>query len=110
MCPDATIIYQGVDSFKGAGSIGHSLPQAGGFGAESTGVLDISTLVGYNPGSIVLSNNQGFFDSSLSVLINPNWTLATAAAVAVAAIPEPSTFALATLTLLGIAWRRRKRV
>ena len=55
--------------------IGHSLPQAGGFGAESTGVLDISTLVGYNPGSVVLSNNQGFFDSSLSVLINPNATL-----------------------------------
>ena len=55
--------------------IGHSLPQAGGFGAESTGVLDISTLVGYNPGSVVLSNNQGFYDSSLNVLINPNATL-----------------------------------
>jgi hypothetical protein len=56
--------------------IGHSLPGKGlGEGAESTGVLDISTLVGYNPGSVVLSNNQGFFDSSLSVLINPNATL-----------------------------------
>ncbi len=56
--------------------IGHSLPGKGdGSGAESTGVLDISTLVGYNPGSVVLSNNQGFFDSSLSVLINPNATL-----------------------------------
>ena len=56
--------------------IGHSLPGKGdGSGAESTGVLDISTLVGYNPGSVVLSNNQGFFDSSLSVLVNPNATL-----------------------------------
>jgi hypothetical protein len=56
--------------------IGHSLPGKGdGSGAESTGVLDISTLVGYNPGSVVLSNNQGFYDSSLSVLINPNATL-----------------------------------
>jgi hypothetical protein len=55
--------------------IGHSLPGKGdGSGAESTGVLDISTLVGYNPGSVVLSNNQGFYDSSLSVLINPNAT------------------------------------
>lgn len=56
--------------------IGHSLPGKGlGEGAESTGVLDISTLVGYNPGSVVLSNNQGFYDSSLNVLINPNATL-----------------------------------
>ena len=56
--------------------IGHSLRGKGdGSGAESTGILDISTLVGYNPGSVVLSNNQGFYDSSLNVLINPNATL-----------------------------------
>ncbi len=31
-------------------------------------------------------------------------TKATTTTVAVAGVPEPSTFALATLTLLGIAW------
>lgn len=38
---------------------------------ESSGILDISALVGYNPGSILLTNNQGT-NSSLSVLINPD--------------------------------------
>ncbi len=37
---------------------------------ESTGIFDISHLVGYNPGSILLNNNQGS-NSSLTVLINP---------------------------------------
>ena len=41
--------------------------------AESTGIVDISDLVGYNAGSVLLSNNQGS-NSSLSVLINPNAT------------------------------------
>jgi len=41
---------------------------------ESTGILDISDFVGYNPGSILLSNNQGS-NSSLTVLINPDATL-----------------------------------
>lgn len=40
---------------------------------ESTGIVDISDLVGYNAGSVLLSNNQGS-NSSLSVLINPNAT------------------------------------
>lgn len=38
---------------------------------ESTGILDISTMVGYVPGSILITNNQGTI-ASLSVLINPN--------------------------------------
>ena len=38
--------------------------------AETSGILDISQLVGYNPGSIVLTSNQGS-NASLSVLINP---------------------------------------
>ena len=42
---------------------------------ESSGILDISGLVGYLPGSIVLTSNQGGA-ASLSVLINPNATLA----------------------------------
>ena len=44
-------------------------------GAESTGILDISSLVGYLPGSVVLTNNQGS-PSSMSLLINPDATLA----------------------------------
>ena len=42
---------------------------------ETSGILDISKLVGYKPGSILLTDNQGS-DSSLTVLINPNATLA----------------------------------
>ncbi len=36
---------------------------------ESTGIIDISDLVGYNPGSVMLTASQG--TASLSVLINP---------------------------------------
>jgi hypothetical protein len=41
---------------------------------ETSGILDISTLVGYKPGSILLTSNQGT-NSSLSVLINPSAAL-----------------------------------
>ena len=41
---------------------------------ETSGILDISTLVGYKPGSILLTSNQGTA-ASLSVLINPNAAL-----------------------------------
>jgi hypothetical protein len=40
---------------------------------ETSGILDISVMVGYNPGSVLLTNNQGS-NSSLSVLINPSAT------------------------------------
>lgn len=43
---------------------------------ESSGVLDVSRLVGYNPGSVILVSNQGS-SASLSVLINPDATLAS---------------------------------
>jgi hypothetical protein len=49
---------------------------------ESSGILDISELLGYSPGSILLTDNQGGVHSSLSVLINPNATLAPATAFA----------------------------
>ena len=39
-------------------------------GTESSGILDISDLVGYNPGSVLLTSNQGLADS-LTVLIAP---------------------------------------
>jgi hypothetical protein len=41
---------------------------------ESTGIFDISVMVGYLPGSILITNNQGT-PSSMSVLINPDATL-----------------------------------
>jgi hypothetical protein len=47
----------------------------GGATTETSGILDISTLVGYKPGSILVLSNQGTL-SSLSVLINPNAALA----------------------------------
>ncbi len=53
---------------------------------ETSGILDISRLVGYNPGSILLTSNQGT-NASLSVLINPNATQ----------VPEP-----ASLVLFGL--------
>lgn len=43
-------------------------------GAESTGIFDISELVGYAPSSIMVSNNQGS-PSSMTVMINPGATL-----------------------------------
>ena len=48
--------------------------------SETSGILDISALVGYQPGSILLTSNQGTA-SSLTLLINPN------AAVAAPVIP-----------------------
>lgn len=40
---------------------------------ETTGILDISEFVGYNPGSVILTNNQST-NSSMTVLINPDAT------------------------------------
>lgn len=42
-------------------------------GAESTGIFDISEFVGYAPGSVLISNNQGS-PTSMTVLINPDAT------------------------------------
>jgi hypothetical protein len=61
---------------------------------ESTGIFDIFDFVGYNPGSILLTNNQGR-DSSLSVLINPDATLV---------VPEPASLAL-LLGVLLLLWQ-----
>lgn len=43
-------------------------------GAESTGIFDLSAFVGYAPGSILITNNQGS-PASMTVLINPDATL-----------------------------------
>lgn len=66
---------------------------------ETSGILDISSLVGYLPGSVLLTSNQGA-TASLSVLINPGAML----------VPEPSACAIAAFGLLGLGvslWRRR---
>lgn len=44
-------------------------------GAESTGIFDLSGLVGYQPGSVLVTNNQGT-PSSMTVLIDPEAALA----------------------------------
>ncbi len=41
---------------------------------ETSGIFDVSQMVGYEPGSIMLTVNQGA-NSSMSVLINPDATL-----------------------------------
>jgi len=45
---------------------------------ESTGIFDLSNLVGYAPGSILITNNQGT-PASMTVLINPNVEASTGA-------------------------------
>lgn len=40
-------------------------------GAESTGIFDLSSFLGYAPGSLLLSNNQGT-PASMTLLVNPN--------------------------------------
>ncbi len=42
-------------------------------GAESSGIFDLSAFVGFAPGSVLVTNNQGS-PSSMTVLINPNAT------------------------------------
>lgn len=65
---------------------------------ETTGILDISMYVGYAPGSILLTNNQGS-NSSLSVLINPD----------AVAVPEPSSLMLAAVGLFVVGRRMSRR-
>lgn len=65
---------------------------------ESTGVLDISALVGYLPGSIVLTANQGSI-ASLTLLINPQ---------AATSIPEPAGWILACIAVAGQLCRNKQ--
>jgi hypothetical protein len=66
---------------------------------ETTGILDISKLVGYRPGSVLLTANQGN-TASLTVLINPYATL----------VPEPVSLSMigASCALLILIRHRRK--
>ena len=65
---------------------------------ETSGILDISELVGYLPGSVLLTTNQGD-TASLTVLISPSATL----------VPEPASLALAGIGLGMLLRRRRSR-
>jgi len=65
-------------------------------GAESTGIFDLSAMVGYLPGSILISNNQGS-PASMSVLIHPDAT--PAAPPAVPAMPWVGQALLAPLLI-----------
>lgn len=77
--PDGLIF---VNEDNGLGEIWHMLPDGSSkvriadttVNGESTGIFDVSVMVGYLPGSILITNNQGT-PASMSVLINPDATL-----------------------------------
>jgi hypothetical protein len=65
---------------------------------ETSGILDISRLVGYKPGSVILTTNQGT-SASLTALINPN----------AAPVPEPRSILLLGLAIASLAIRPAMR-
>ena len=105
------LIFVNEDTGTGNGEIWVNEPDGSGLtkigdttgianSTETSGILDISTLVGYQPGSVLLTNNQGS-NASLSVLINPAATL----------VPEPSALILAILGLLSLGlYSSRRRI
>lgn len=68
---DTGEIWMNEPDGSGLTKIGDTIGISGA--TETTGILDISRLVGFMPGSVLLTNNQGS-DASLSVLINPHAT------------------------------------
>ena len=66
---------------------------------ESTGIIDISRMVDYRPGSILLTANQGAL-SSLTALVHPDAT----------AIPEPTAATLLMIACVTPLALRRRRV
>ena len=79
--PDGLIF---VNEDNSTGEIWHMLPDGSSkvriasttISGESTGIFDISNMVGYLPGSILITNNQGT-PASISILINPDATLSS---------------------------------
>ena len=104
--PDGLIF---VNEDNGTGEIWHMLPDGSSkvriasttVSGESTGIFDLSVMVGYRPGSILITNNQGT-PASMSVLINPDATLL---------VPEPSLtlLRLAALATVALVARMRQR-
>ncbi len=66
--------------------------------SESSGILDISPLVGYLPGSVLLTSNQGTV-ASLTVLVHPHATQ----------VPEPSALFLLSLSCGWLRFSQRSR-
>jgi hypothetical protein len=100
--PDG-LIFVNEDSGTGNGETWMNAPDGSGLvkigdtvgvsaASETSGILDISRRVGYKPGSVLLTTNQGS-SASLTVLINPDATL----------VPEPAALALTGLGLIGYA-------
>lgn len=54
---------------------------------ESSGIIDISSLVGYTPGSVFLTNGMGSTGDQVALMVSPSATV----------IPEPSVYALLAL-------------
>ena len=101
------LIFVNEDTGTGNGEIWMTKPDGTGLikigdttgitgAAETSGILDISTLVGYQPGSVLLTNNQGS-NASMSVLINPNAT----------AIPQPTSVMMLLAVGMTAIVRRR---
>ncbi len=109
--PDGLIF---VNEDNSTGEIWHMLPNGSSkvriasttTSAESTGILDVSVMLGYRPGSVLVTNNQGT-PASMSVLINPDATLLPVA-------PGLGASGMLALTLLlagaGSAWVLPARV
>jgi hypothetical protein len=70
-----------------------------GAAGESSGILDVSALFGYVPGSILLTNahSNTLGDNQMVLMFSPNAAL----------VPEPSA-ALALLGLGGLTLKRRR--
>ncbi len=66
-------------------------------GSESSGIFDLSEFVGYAPGSIIITNGQGF-PSSMSLLINPDATLISGPSPMPTPTPSTSPIPLPGLT------------
>ncbi len=110
--PDGLIF---VNEDNTTGEIWHMLPDGSSkvriasttTSGESTGILDISALLGYMPGSILITNNQGT-PASMSVLINPD-------ASSLPAVPALGALGMLALILLlagagsALALRGRER-
>ncbi len=79
--PDG-IIY--INEDNSSGEVWRMLPNGGSklrigntrVSGESTGIFDLSEFVGYEPGSILITNNQGS-PASMTVMINPEATPAS---------------------------------
>lgn len=67
--------------------------------SESSGIIDISSFMGYQPGSIFLTNGMGSTGDQIALMVSPN----------AIAIPEPAVLGLLTL-FVGVAALRHRRL